>query len=89
MTLGQFGHIIGRRVVVEHARNGRSWRCYYPNVVYLDYLSDSMAITIAGAGPNQEQARKDLAEKIRGKFARTYDAYGPLEVFPIPSSISA
>jgi hypothetical protein len=82
MTPQQFGRIIDRRIEMKRAKLG--WRCSYPFVVFVDPQNPGTAAAIAGAGPNQERALGDLAQKISGKVARTYGPFGTEREFVVP-----
>jgi hypothetical protein len=87
MTLVHFGrNIIGRTLVIERTHGG--WRCYFPNIMYTEKSGASVAVTIIGAGPNQQRMLSDFAQKIRGKWARRYDGLGAYTEYPVPQSLT-
>ncbi len=84
MSLNEFGRHLCRALVIERSVIG--WRCYFPDVVYADKAGPcAVTTTIIGAGPNQQRARQDLAQKLSGKVARI-PAYpkGCYAEFPVP-----
>jgi hypothetical protein len=87
MTLVQFGRLIKRPLVVE--TSGKVARCYYANVLYGNGPRAAVVSTAIGCGPNQERARVDLVQKVRGKVARVYDGMGAYTEFPVPRFLTA
>lgn len=90
MTLAQFGRIVNRTLTVEKITRGRMtyWRVYYPNTLVTDQPRAAVAITVIGSGPNQERAKLDLAQKLRGKYLRALDGRGGYHEFEVPRSLT-
>lgn len=86
MTITQFGRIIGCSLVVERTHGG--WRCYFPHVMFTDRSGACIAVTVIGAGPNQQRMLDDFTGKIRGKWARIYDGLGAYQEFPVPKGLT-
>jgi hypothetical protein len=87
MTLTHFGrNIIGRLLVIEQTHCG--WRCYFPNVMYTEKQGAGIAVTVIGAGPNQQRMLEDFVQKVRGKWARIYDGLGAYTEYPVPPTLT-
>jgi hypothetical protein len=86
MSIAEFSEQLGRPFVVEPI--GKAWRCYFQGAMYTDKPGlNAVAISIIGAGPNQQRMREDFVGKIRGKVARTYDGTGHYREFPVPLAL--
>ena len=57
MTLEEFARIIERPLTLQFVPGVPTsyWRCFFDNT------------SVVGCGPNQERARRDLVQKIRGR----------------------